>query len=109
MRFLVDNQLPLLLAAHLRTRGHDGVHVLDIGFDTASDAEVWARATAEGRVVVSKDEDFVFLALRPGDAGRLVWVRLGNCRNRALLDAFDRAHDAMIAAFDAGQRIVEIR
>lgn len=109
MKFLVDNQLPLLLTNHLRARGHDCVHVLDLGMEKASDADVWARATADGHVVVSKDEDFVFLAIRPGDAGRLVWVRLGNCRNRTLLDAFDRAHDAMINALDTGQRIVEIR
>ena len=59
--------------------------------------------------MVSKDEDFVFLANRPGDTGRLRWVRLGNCRNVPLLAAFDRTRDAIIGAILSGQRIVELR
>ena len=109
MEFLVDNQLPPLLAAHLRSHGHDAVHVADLGLDAADDVAVWAAATAAGRVVISKDEDFVLVATRPGDAGRLAWVRLGNCRNAALRGAFDRVLPALVAAFAAGQRVVEIR
>lgn len=109
MRFLVDNQLPVLLAAYLRARGHDCTHVLELNCATTSDVDIWALAAAEGRVVVTKDEDFVYLANRAGDTGRLLWVRLGNCRNRALLEAFDRTHDPMIAAFAAGQRVIELR
>ncbi|HXE55295.1 MAG TPA: DUF5615 family PIN-like protein [Tepidisphaeraceae bacterium] len=109
MKLLVDNQLPAALATYLRWRGHDCQHVLDIGLGEAKDIELWDRATREGAVVVSKDEDFIFLANRPGDAGRLIWVRLGNCRNAALIDAFNRAHDALVAAIHAGQRIVELR
>jgi predicted nuclease of predicted toxin-antitoxin system len=67
------------------------------------------RACAEGCIVVSKDEDFIALANRPGDTGRLIWVRLGNCRNAALLEAFDRVHDELARAFESGQRIVEVR
>jgi predicted nuclease of predicted toxin-antitoxin system len=59
--------------------------------------------------LVSKDEDFVFLANRSSDTARLIWVRLGNCRNVTLLEAFDRAHDGLLAAFQSGQRVVEIR
>jgi predicted nuclease of predicted toxin-antitoxin system len=109
MKFLVDNQLPLRLAVHLRSRGHECVHVLELALDEADDQALWARAVAAAQVVVSKDEDFVFLANRPGDAGRLVWVRLGNCRNPALLTAFDRVHDNLIRALESGERIVEIR
>ena len=60
-------------------------------------------------MLVSKDEDFLFLANRPRETGRLVWVRLGNCRNVALLAAFDRMHDRIVSALEAGQRIVELR
>jgi predicted nuclease of predicted toxin-antitoxin system len=59
--------------------------------------------------MVSKDEDFIILASRPRDAGRLIWVRVGNCRNAALIAAFDRIHDELVRAIDSGQRIVEIR
>ena len=109
MKFLVDNQLPLQLSRFLRERGHDSEHLLDIGLDNADDATVWFRAAADERILISKDEDFVILANRPNDAGRLVWVRLGNCRNSALIAAFDGALSAIEGCFDAGQRIVELR
>jgi len=109
MKLIVDNQLPVQLAVHLRTFGHDCSHVLDMGLDEASDSEIWERAGGDGAVLVSKDEDFIFLANRPGDKGRLIWVRLGNCRNAVLLAAFDRIHDELVKAIDGGQRIVEVR
>ena len=31
MKFLIDNQLPAALARWLTAKGHDAVHVLDIG------------------------------------------------------------------------------
>lgn len=109
MKFLVDNQLPIRLATYLRSRGHECRHVLDEGLDEADDATVWNHADRDGWVVVAKDEDFVFLASRPGDTGRLVWVRLGNCRTAALIAAFDRILEGVVAAIEGGQRIVEIR
>jgi predicted nuclease of predicted toxin-antitoxin system len=109
MKLLVDNQLPIALATYLSSRGHECEHVLDVGLDSADDVLLWERAAKLGQVVVSKDEDFVILANRPGDKGRLIWVRLGNCRNAALLAAFDQSHDKVVQAIDAGQRIVELR
>lgn len=109
MKLLVDNQLPAALAVYLRWRGHDCRHVIELGLDEVSDLELWRYAAVEKSVLVSKDEDFVFLANRAGDDGRLIWVRVGNCRNAALLSAFDRGHDDVVAAIEAGQRIVELR
>ena len=109
MKLLIDNQLPLELAVFLRQRGHECTHVRDVGLDEASDLEVWTRACDEGSIVVSKDEDLTALANRPGDTGRLIWVRLGNCRNAALIEAFNRIHDELVRAFESGQRIVEVR
>jgi predicted nuclease of predicted toxin-antitoxin system len=109
MKLLVDNQLPAALVLHLRGRGHDCLHVLDIGFEEASDLEIWNRCIDDDRVLVSKDEDFVFLANRSGDNGRLIWVRLGNCRNPALLASFDSVHDQLLEAFAAGTKVVEVR
>jgi len=78
-----------------------GLHLFD-------DRDLWARALADARIVVSKDEDFLYLANQPGDAGRFLWVRLGNCRNDALLTAFARSFDTIVAAFDSGQTVVEL-
>jgi len=109
MKLLIDNQLPLALAQHLRGWGLDCVHVLEMGLDQATDLDTWNRAAAQARVVVSKDEDFLILAARPGDTGRVLWVRIGNCRNIALLAAFDHAKDPLLQALRDGQRIIELR
>jgi predicted nuclease of predicted toxin-antitoxin system len=109
MKFLIDNQLPRRLVVYLRSRGHECRHVIDQALDEASDLELWTRAGREDWVVVAKDEDFFFLANRPGDTGKLVWVRLGNCRNSALVEAFDRSLEGIVAAIEGGQRIVELR
>jgi predicted nuclease of predicted toxin-antitoxin system len=82
---------------------------MDLALDEADDMALWTYCARAQSILVSKDEDFVYLAARPGDLGRLVWVRLGNCRNAALIDAFERAHDVLILAFEGGQRIVELR
>lgn len=109
MNFLIDNQLPLQLAVYLRQRGHDCVHVLELNLDQADDAAVWSQAERDERIVISKDDDFIFLANRPNQTGRLLWVRLGNCRNTTLIAAFDHVHDPLIRAFESGQRVVELR
>lgn len=108
MKFIVDNQLPVALARWLAERA-DAVHVLDYTLEAAPDVEIWKRALAEGRIVVSKDEDFFHLANRLGDLGRLLWVRVGNCRTVALLARFDAAWRSIEAEFMRGQRVVELR
>ena len=109
MKFIVDHQLPAALARWLSARGADAVHVQDIGFDATPDVGIWERAISEARVVVSKDEDFLHLANRVGDTGRLLWVRMGNCRTAALLARFAAEWVAIEQAFAGGQRVVELR
>jgi predicted nuclease of predicted toxin-antitoxin system len=109
VRFLVDNQLPAALARFLASHGHDARHVLDMQLDESDDQTIWGRAVAEGWVLVSKDEDFLHLAARPGAATALVWVRLPNCRKAVLLAALERALPSLIAALESGNRVIEIR
>lgn len=109
MKFLVDNQLPSALARWIAAKGHDAVHVLDLGLGQEADRALWDFAAKEGRIIVSKDEDFFFLATRPDDLGRLLWLRLRNCRKQALLDALESVWDSIEVAFEDGQQIMEIR
>ena len=109
MKFLVDNQLPAALAGFLNSHGHDAQHVIDLQMDEADDSDVWSHAVSQGCAQVSKDEDFLHLANRPGAIGAFVWVRLGNCRKQVLLAAFARALPALVTALEEGQRVVEVR
>ena len=109
MRFVVDNQLPRALARWLSAQGHDAVHVLDVGMAQTPDADICAFAAEESRIVVSKDEDFLGLVLRPGVTVQLVWIRMPNCTNAELLTAIDRALTKTISLLESGHQIVEIR
>jgi predicted nuclease of predicted toxin-antitoxin system len=82
MRFLVDAQLPPALARWLTERGHEASHVVDHQLAAAKDIEIWRFATALGAIVVTKDEDFVYLHRGRSTGPAVVWVRVGNTTRR---------------------------
>ena len=109
MKYLVDNQLPAALARALVTAGYDAVHVRDLSLEQAPDLTIWIQAIAQHRIVISKDEDFFHLANRPNDAGRLLWLRIGNTRRGELFNSFMPRMADIDNLFAQGQRIVEVR
>lgn len=54
MKFLIDAQLPPALGDWLRARGHEAIHVFEIGMTSALDPEIADRAEADGAIVVSR-------------------------------------------------------
>lgn len=109
MNFMVDAQLPGTLARWLRGRGCDAVHVLEVEMGQTADSAIWEFCVKEGRILISKDEDFFIFATRPGDAGHLLWLRVGNCRTKHLLTMLNQRWAEIETAFSEGQRIVEVR
>ncbi len=110
MILLVDNQLPVALARHLSGSGLECFHVLDVGLDDADDRVIWQYAKERDMVIVSKDEDFQILANRQGSIPpQVVWVRIGNCRKVALLEAFTRIMPALRPMLYEGQAVIEVR
>jgi len=101
MIYLIDNQLPVGLSDHLRKHGLDTLHVSQCGLEQGRDQEIWDYAKVNNCVIVSKDEDFVYLSGNDSSGPPFVWVRLGNCRNAVLFAAFDAISD--------GAKVVEIR
>ena len=81
---------------------------MDVGLGQASDREIWRYACENGRAVITKDEDFLHLAVQ-GSQTPLLWVRLGNCRTPKLLAEFDRLRPRIVASLKAGDLVIEIR
>ena len=109
MKFLVDHQLPPALAEFLGGLGHESRHVREIGLKSDDDLTIWKFAVANDFALISKDQDFFDLASRPNEKGRLIWVRLGNCRNQPLLQVFEKFLPQILQSFDEGGHIIEIR
>lgn len=107
MKFLVDNQLPAALARWLSTNGLEAAHVLDLKLNDSDDEQIWAHAAAHGMVVISKDDYFQNRATHRGTV-QVVWVRLGNCRNKALLARFENQLPAVISALERGTSVIEL-
>lgn len=109
MKLLIDVQLPVALNNWFIRQGFDCVHALDLRMGQSDDRSLWDYAESVGRVMISKDADFFILASRPNDHGKLIWIRLGNCRTRPLIAFMERHWPEISDALQQGQRIIEIR
>ena len=109
MRFVVDTQLPKALAEWLRAQGQQAEHVLDIGLAQSKDTPIWRYAHEHNAVVVTKDEDFAEWVRRGRAGPAIVWLRIGNCSNRALREWMGLMFPAIIRKLEQGERLVEAR
>jgi predicted nuclease of predicted toxin-antitoxin system len=109
VNFLVDAQLPPVLARWIVSRGHQAVHVLDAGLQAADDPVIWEHARNKGAVVISKDEDFVDRWILSDRPVPLVWIRKGNCSNHALLDWLEPLWADVLKRLEQGEQLIELR
>lgn len=108
MRFLVDAQLPPVLAAWLEQAGHQAQHVEQCGLREAADGTIWAHALRTEAVILTKDEDFAQRAARSEDAPVIVWLRVGNATNRALHAWFMARLPGIVRFLESGTKLVEV-
>jgi predicted nuclease of predicted toxin-antitoxin system len=58
MRLSLGMNLPPALALRLRGEGHDAVHLRELGLSSLPNRDVFARAAAEDRFVITFDLEF---------------------------------------------------
>ena len=109
MKFLIDNQLPIALCAWLKEKSLEAVHVIEVGLDAASDESLWEYAEKHRTILISKDEDFFHLSVRSSALVQVVWIRIGNCRTSALLNALEIVWPDIVNGLSSNEKIIEIR
>jgi predicted nuclease of predicted toxin-antitoxin system len=108
VKFVIDTQLPPRLAMWLRARGHEAVHVEDVGLREADDSDILRYTTKIGAIVITKDRDFSAVPPRVRPA-QVLWIRIGNAVNRVLLARLEAEWPIIESALEAGAPVVELR
>ena len=108
MKFIVDAQLPPALARLLRESGCDAFAVREIGLREANDAEIWRYAVQQQAAIITKDEDFAERSLYSRDQPVIVWLRIGNTSNQALLRWFVPLWPEIMRRIELGDRLIEV-
>jgi predicted nuclease of predicted toxin-antitoxin system len=108
VKFVIDAQLPPVMAVWLRAAGHEAQHVEDVGLRNADDTTIWCYAESSGAVIVTKDEDFAERAASVALPPMVVWLRIGNCSNAELRVWLEPRLAAIVQMAIAGRRIIEV-
>jgi len=107
MKFIVDAQLPSKFVIWLNEAGHDALHTLDLPKKNLTpDKELTEFAVSQGRIVVSKDDDFVQAFLVNGEPSLLL-ISTGNISNLAL-EALIKSNLKLISDAFLQSRFVEL-
>jgi predicted nuclease of predicted toxin-antitoxin system len=109
MKLLLDENLSRRLIPFLLHDYPDSSHVSLLSLESASDAEVWNAAKAQGFVIVTRDADFEELSLVWGQPPKVIWLKIKNQTRAATLKIL-LEHQPMIesALFGLGQACVEV-
>ncbi|MEX1322683.1 MAG: DUF5615 family PIN-like protein [Synechococcaceae cyanobacterium] len=101
MRILLDAQLPRSLVRPLERSGCDVLHTLELPEGNRSaDSMISSIADRDGRVVFSKDADFVRSHLLRGTPARLLIVATGNIGNQDRAALLLRVLPQLISLFE---------
>jgi len=85
MKIKLDENLPLQVAAFLKSVGHDVHTPHDEGLIGCADEEIWDAAQKESRFLITQDLDFSDLRrFAPGSHHGILLVRLRSPNRRSL-------------------------
>ena len=85
MKLLFDNNLSTKLTEILQAAFPDSKHVVDVHIDHLSDLDIWQFAIANNFSIITKDKDFYYLSNTFGSPPKVIWLTVGNCRNRDII------------------------
>jgi predicted nuclease of predicted toxin-antitoxin system len=101
MKFLIDAHLPPLLCRVLERAGHSSETTLVLPRGNRStDEQIKEFSSTDDCIVVTKDKDFYYSHVLFRSPRKLLLVRCGNLRLRALLSLFERHLSEIEQAFE---------
>ena len=90
MNFLVDAQLPSGLTYILQKQGHDAIHTDDLpNKELSTDLEIRTFADSTGRVVITKDHDFLDSFYFLNSPEKILLITTGNIKNKQLFELLE--------------------
>ena len=91
MRLLLDQNIPYLAAAKLRSMGHEAIHAVEIGFSFEPDSAYVSLGIAEDRVIVTFDADFhAILARTNHSRPSVIRIRIQNADEQQVAHLVDK-------------------
>lgn len=109
MKFLVDAHFPVGLKKWLIKKGHDPIQTTDLPHSNKTpDLEIIKKAASEGRIVITKDSDFIKYRIVYGLPDILIMVTTGNIINKDLLELFELNFDKLEQLLQSGSKVIEI-
>ncbi len=109
MRFLADAGIAQRVVEWLRTRAHDAIHLREQGLQRFPDREVFAKATAERRVVLTFDLDYgELVALSVPPSASVVLFRLHDTSTPHVIARLEAVLEASAAQLEQGAVVVVV-
>lgn len=119
MRFLADMGVSIRVVEWLRAEGHDAAHLREEGLQRLPNGDIFVKADAEGRILLTFDLDFgEILALSGDHRVSVVLFRLRDARGirqverlkRVLVDSSEAlVTGAVIVVEDGRHRVRQLR
>lgn len=107
MQFLADMGVSRRVASWLREGGHNVVHLTDERLHRLPDVEIFAKAVAEGRIVLTFDLDFgEIVSQSKGQSVGVVLFRLNNATSSNVIRRLHRVLNDADEALGNGAIVV---
>ena len=101
-KFLVDENVP---ESVLRLLSLQGIHVTQLG-QRLTDTEIWEYARENGFTIVTRDADYFDRLTLYGTPPKVVWIRTGNLRLRALACLLQTAWPAVSSLLPTSDLVI---
>lgn len=97
MKFLIDAQLPETLSDLICSLGYESNHTLHLEKkNNTTDSEIIDVCINEGRILMTKDNDFKFCHSMHKMPPKLILITTGNISNVELIKIFSENFDSIV-------------